>query len=234
MRLCVRDVARLLAVSEKTVYRWVASQRLPTYRVSGQYRFNRAEVLEWATANRINVTPELLVEPASESGALPPFAEALDAGGISYRVEGADRDEVLRSVVASLRLPPETDRGFLFEVLRAREQIGSTAVGRGIAIPHPRNPVVLHLTAPTVSLAFLEKPVAFGALDGQPVHALFVILSPTVRAHLHLLSRLAFSLQDPGFAAAVGEQAGREAILREARRIDAALPAPRPTAGEHA
>jgi PTS system nitrogen regulatory IIA component len=233
MTLSVRDVARLLGVSEKTVYRWVASQNLPAYRVSGQYRFARAEVLEWATANRVNVTPALLVEPAAESGELPGLATALDAGGIYYRVEGRDRDHVLRSVVANLRLPPEIDRTFLFEVLRAREMIGSTAIGRGIAIPHPRNPVVLHLAGPTVSLCFLEEPIDFGALDGQPVTALFVILSRTVRAHLHLLSRLAFSLQDPAFARAVSTEAGRETILAEARRIDASLPAPRAAAPEH-
>jgi PTS system nitrogen regulatory IIA component len=229
MRLGVRDVARLLGVSEKTVYRWIASSKLPTWRVSGQYRFVRAEVLEWATANRLNVTPELLVEPASESGVMPGLAEALDAGGIFYRVEGADRDRALRSVVASLRLPPEIDREFLFQVLQARELIGSTAVGRGIAIPHPRSPVVLHLSAPTISLCFLETPVQFGALDGQPVHSLFVILRPTVRAHLHLLSRLAFALQDEAFATAVAGQAGREALLREARRLDASLPPAPPT-----
>lgn len=233
MTLSVRDVARLLGVSEKTVYRWVASQNLPAYRVSGQYRFARAEVLEWATANRVNVTPELLVEPAAESGDLPGLSTALDAGGVYYRVEGADRDHVLRSVVANLRLPPEIDRAFLYEVLRAREMIGSTAVGRGIAIPHPRNPVVLHLSEPTVSLCFLEQPIDFGALDGQPVTALFVILSRTVRAHLHLLSRLAFSLQDPSFARAVSGQAGRETILAEARRIDAGLPAPRAPEAAH-
>jgi PTS system nitrogen regulatory IIA component len=82
---------------------------------------------------------------------------------------------------------------------------------------------VLHLAAPTLSLCFLERPVPFGALDGLPVGALFVILSPTVRTHLHLLSRLAFALQDPGFAAAVAGQAGREALLAEAARVDARL-----------
>jgi mannitol/fructose-specific phosphotransferase system IIA component (Ntr-type) len=89
------------------------------------------------------------------------------------------------------------DREFLYKVLLARESLGSTGIGDGIAIPHVRNPIVLHLSRPIVTLCFLERPVDFGALDGQPVNTLFTLISPTVRAHLHLLSRLAFTLRDP-------------------------------------
>ena len=56
MKLGVRDVSELLDVSDKTVYRWIADRKLPGYRMSGQYRFSRAEVLAWATANKFNVS----------------------------------------------------------------------------------------------------------------------------------------------------------------------------------
>ena len=52
MQLGVRDVAGLFNVSEKTVYRWVKQRKLPVYRVNEQYRFSRAELLEWATRPR--------------------------------------------------------------------------------------------------------------------------------------------------------------------------------------
>ena len=79
----------------------------------------------------------------------------------------------------------------------AREALGSTGIGDGIAIPRVRNPIVLHLSRPIVTLCFLERPVDFGALDGQPVTTLFTLISPTVRAHLHLLSRLSYNMQLP-------------------------------------
>jgi PTS system nitrogen regulatory IIA component len=110
-------------------------------------------------------------------------------------------------------------------VLRARENLGSTAVGDGVAIPHPRHPLVLHVSRPSITLGFLETPVDFGALDGKPVDTLFVILSPTVRAHLHLLAVLAFGLHQPDFARAVRARAGRAEILREAARVDSMGPA---------
>jgi PTS system nitrogen regulatory IIA component len=135
-------------------------------------------------------------------------------------VAGRTRDKVLRAAVEATRLPEGVSADFVFAVVQAREQLGSTAVGEGIAMPHPRHPLVLHVPEPSVTLCFLEQPVDFGALDGQPVHALFLILSPSVRAHLHLLGRLGFGLRQPWFAKAVRKQAGRQEILKEAARID--------------
>src|SRR5438034_985186 len=62
-----------------------------------------------------------------------------------------------------------------------REALQSTGVGDGIAIPHVRNPIVLHVSRPMITLCFLERPIDFGALDGKPVHVLFSLISPTVR-----------------------------------------------------
>jgi len=220
MKLLVKDAARLLDVSEKTIYRWIKQGSIPAYRLNEQYRFNRAELLEWATSRRISISPEIFREQESEADSLPDFTDALRAGGIHYRIGGDERASVLHHVVETLRLPPEVDRQFLFEVLLAREALGSTAIGDGIAIPHARNPVILHLERPLVTLCFLERPVDFGALDERPVDTLFTLISPTVRAHLHLLSRLSFALRDRDFKAAVLGQAAREEILAAAERAE--------------
>ena len=225
MQLTVRDAAKLLNVSEKTIYRWIKQGNLPAYQVNEQYRFNRAELLEWATSNKINVSVEIFHEPENTAAALPGLADALEAGGIFYRISGGDKETVLRSVVDTMRLPDEVDRDFLFRVLLAREALGSTGIGEGIAIPHVRNPVVLHVQKPSICLCFLEKPIDFGALDAKPVFALFSMISPTVRAHLHLLSRLTFALHNPAFKGVITRQAAREEILNEARRVE---PVPQP------
>lgn len=228
MQLTVKDVSSILNVSEKTVYRWIEERKLPGFRLSGQYRFNRAELLEWATANRLGVSSTIFHETEAESVPLPLLSESLQAGGIFYRLGGTDRDSALRSAVEVLRLPEEVDREFLLQVLLAREQMASTGIGDGIAIPHARNPIVLHVDKPLVTLCFLEKPIEFGALDGQPVHALFTLISPTVRAHLHLLSRLAFALRDDKFKKLIHNEASREEIFEKLRRLSAAMEAAKP------
>lgn len=228
MNLTVRDAARLLQVSEKSIYRWIRDGAIPAYRISEQYRFNRAELLEWATSRRINVSPEIFAEPQDGESPPPMLSEALRAGGVHYRVGGTDKASVLHAVVDMMNLPDEVDREFLYQVLLAREGLGSTAIGEGIAIPHVRNPIVLHLVRPMVTLSFLERPVDFGALDGQPVTTLFTLISPTVRAHLHLLSRLGFALRDTAFKEAVLHQAPREQIVETLRRVEVAVGASRP------
>jgi nitrogen PTS system EIIA component len=230
MQVGVREAARLLAVSEQTIYRWITAGRLPAYLINEQYRFNRAELLEWATAHKIDVAPGIFDEP--EAGAvtiLPEVAEALDVGGIHYCVAGPDKSSVLKAVVDLMRLPDEVDRAFLHQVLLARESLGSTGVGDGIAIPHVRNPIVLHVPRPTVTLCFLEHPIDFDAIDGKPVDTLFTIVSPTVRAHLHILSRLVYTLRDPRLRGLLARRAARQEIL-DAVRVSEAQGAPEPGA----
>lgn len=222
MQLGVRDVARLLSVSEKSIYRWIQQGQLPAYKVNEQYRFNRAELLEWANAQKINVSAELFVEPDAGAELMPDFADSLEAGGIFYRLVGNDKEQALRSVVGVMKLPPDLDRELLYRVLLARETMASTGIGEGIAIPHVRNPIVLSVNHPAICLCFLEKPVEFGAIDGQPVHTLFTLVSPTVRVHLYMLSRLAHALRNPGFKEVVSRQGSHDDILAAAR----AMPAP--------
>ena len=224
MQLSVKDAALILNVSEKTIYRWIKQQIIPSYRINDQLRFNRSELLEWATARRIQVHPDIFKESATAATPLPSLAEALQAGGVAYRISGEDQSTVLRSIVDVLKLTDEVDREFLYEVLLARETLGSTGIGDGIAIPHVRNPVVLHVSRPTVTLCFLEHPIDFKAIDGQAVNILFTLISPTVRAHLHLLSRLGFVLHNPEFKALLHRQAPREEIMAGLAAAEALLP----------
>jgi len=220
MQLTTRDVAGLLNVSEKTIYRWIEQKTIPSYRMNNQYRLNRAEILAWAMAGKGRVSPRIFQEPETEGLPMPALSDAFQEGGIHYRLEGAGKETALRSIVEVIHLPPGLDREFLFEVLLAREALGSTAVGDGIAIPHVRNPLVLHVAAPSISLCFFDEAVDFGALDGLPVQAFFCLISPSIRAHLHLLSRLAYALGNPSFKDAVRRQVSRQEILQEIRKIE--------------
>ena len=224
MKLTVEDVTRLFSVSEKTIYRWIKSSNLPAYRINNQYRFNYTELVEWAAAHRVNVaTPHDPSHSAAEDESLPNLCDTLSSGGIYYRIGGHDKKTVLTEIVHLLKLPDRVDRNILLQILIAREEMGTTALGGGIAIPHVRDPIILNVNRPFVALCFLETPIDFGAIDGELVHTLFTLISPTIKTHLHLLSQLSYYLRDPGFHAAVVQHASRETILREAQRVEASL-----------
>ena len=199
MQISVREAARHLGVSEATVRQWIRRRGLPAHHVDERLHLNAIEVWEWAMENGVAASRSLLDQARGDAADVPPLAELLEQGGVHYDVPGADRTSVLREVVARLPLPPDADREFLLTVLEAREMMGSTGVGDGIAIPHVRNPILLHVAQPSVTLCLLRQPVEFGALDGVPVHALFTVVSPSVPAHLRILAQLGFVLRDPDF-----------------------------------
>jgi len=213
MQLSVKDAATLLKVSDETIYKWIRQDDFPSCVINEQVRFNRAELLEWATAHNIAVSPDLFSVEEGVKSCLPTLTDALRAGGVAYGVGGSDQPSVLQAVVRLLKVPTTVDRNFLYQVLLARESLGSTGIGNGIAIQHVRNPVVLHVSQPSVTLCFLENPIDFKALDGKPVHILFTMISPTVRIHLHLLSRLGFMLRDPAVLDALQRRASADELL---------------------
>jgi PTS system nitrogen regulatory IIA component len=222
MDLTVRDAAHLLQVSDKDVYHWIRDGSLPAHRLHDQYRLNRVELLEWATANKLNVSPELFHDSEQPGGGCT-LVEAIRKGGVLHGIAGMDKAGVLRAVVEQLRLPQSVDRDYFLQLLMAREALSSTGIGNGIALPHARNPVVLHLTQPSVTISFLKQPVDFGALDGSPVYVLFTLLSPTTHMHLHILSRLSYCLRDANVLNLLEKRADQEAILSRVSAVEAAL-----------
>ncbi|MBQ7252167.1 MAG: PTS sugar transporter subunit IIA [Kiritimatiellae bacterium] len=212
MQMTVKDAAQALKVADKTIYRWIQGAGLPAYRVAGQYRINRAMLFEWASGKRLNFSSNLAAEDPPADAALPTAADALRAGGIHRGLRGATVEDVLREVSRIAAIPENIDRDLLFHTMLARENLQSTGVGDGVAIPHVRNPAVLEVSSPLAMLCSLAEPIEFHALDGKRVDRLFVLLTPTVRIHLHLLSRISFALREPAFKAVLRAMPGDEAI----------------------
>ncbi len=222
MKLTVREISEMFDVPERTVERWIREDGMPGLKVHGQYRFHRAELLEWAHHRGIRIVADPAASQFPEHPA-PTFAAALERGGIHRDLVAADRESTLRALIECLPIGAEVDRELIFEVFLARENAGSTGVGDGIAIPHVRNPIVLDVDAPAVSLCFLRSPIDFGAIDGKPVHTLFAIVAPTAREHLHLLGRLASVLHDPAFHGALLAREGAGRLLELARAAEERL-----------
>jgi PTS system nitrogen regulatory IIA component len=220
MRLTLRQAASYLEVSEGTLRGWIRKRGLPAHDVDDRLYLNAVELWQWATENGIAVSRSLLDDARRLPEEVPPLSALLRAGGIHADVGGEDKAGVLREVVTRLPLPGDLDREFLASVLEAREAMGSTGIGDGIAIPHARNPIVLHVEHPLVALCMLRHPVDFDAMDGLPVHALFVVISPSVPAHLKILSRLGLVLRDAGLRKLLRDRAHPDTILSCVQQLE--------------
>jgi PTS system nitrogen regulatory IIA component len=223
MQLTIREAASYFGVNEQTVRRWISQRGMPAHEVYERIYLNPLELWEWAVEQGIPVSRGLLEKARHSPEEVPPLSELLRAGGIFHEVQGSSKAEVLRALIERLPLPPELDREFLFSIFEAREAMGSTGIGDGIAIPHVRNPVVLRVEQPFVTLCLLRHPVDFEAPDGKPVHALFLVVSLTVPAHLKMLAQLGFVLRDQPLRELLRDAAPAEAILGRIEFVESSL-----------
>jgi nitrogen PTS system EIIA component len=220
MQLTIREAASYLRVDEATVRRWIQRRGLPVHRANERLHLNAIELWEWATENGIAVSRTLLEQAQRQPEPVPPLSALLSAGGIYHDVGGTDKASVLREIVRRLPLPADIDRDFLATTLEAREALGSTGIGDGIAIPHVRNPILLQVAAPFIALCLLHHPVDFDALDGQPVHALFTVVSSNVPGHLRILGQLGFALHDEELRRLLQRRAPADEILARVRAVE--------------
>lgn len=217
MRLSLSEAAQLLQVSERTLLRWCRDLSLPHEGEGSARTFGREAMIGWANEHSFRIALEVPGEAPTE---LPDLTTCVRAGGVHYHVGGNSVEDSLGESTFRLALPDLVDREFLHQVLLAREDLGSTGVGEGLAVPHVRAPLVLHIDQPHVGICFLDQPIDWGSVDKKPVDTLFVLLSPGIRAHLHLLSRISFSLRDPTLRSLLSSRANESEILARLEELD--------------
>ncbi len=119
-----------------------------------------------------------------------PVTTVLDSSRINLHLKSTDRDSALRELVALVVAPGDEKLSrTLFQALKAREELCSTGVDNGIAIPHSRNAMVGLVERPVLAYGRHPSGIEFGALDGKPVRHFFLLCAPNVREHLHVLAR---------------------------------------------
>ena len=176
MNLRVKDVAGLLSISQKTIYRMIKNETIPCFRVGGQWRFDRGEIASWIEDTRdipahVPTRTSSLADEESIS-----VSEFLRRGGIYYNVAANTKEDAISSSLALIKEEvPQMDIRKLFNAIMEREKLCSTAVGHGIAFPHPMPFKEFASRFSSIALCYLDKPIPFGALDNDDVDTLFYI-----------------------------------------------------------
>ena len=122
--------------------------------------------------------------------------EFLTEDAVQLDLKGESKDEILKELIGLLGVD-EKSQGILFKMLKRRENLGSTGIGKGIAIPHCRSLVVNRLR---VAFGRKKGGVDFKAVDDQPVHNFFLIVAPPLEVsnqYLPVLGRIAQFAKEP-------------------------------------
>jgi mannitol/fructose-specific phosphotransferase system IIA component (Ntr-type) len=127
------------------------------------------------------------------------LSQLMSPTSVNLNLKSIDRDGVLEELVnqiAAIAKQPEA-RQTLLRALHEREQLHSTGIGDGVALPHARNALVGLVDRPVIVFGRSTQGVSFGAIDGAPSKLFFLLVAPTVTEHLSMLARISRLLREP-------------------------------------
>ncbi|MEO8584976.1 MAG: helix-turn-helix domain-containing protein [Acidobacteriota bacterium] len=188
--LTIRQLSEYLMVSEKTIYRMLDRSLLPAVRVGAQWRFRKRDIDAWLDERVKKVEIEgqkaVLEELAPSEIDIHPL---LLAKNVWLDVPQLPRDELLSWIVMHAALEAGVDREALFESIRTREELCSTALVKDAAFPHPNEPSDFGFVRKRILLAVAREPVAFNDPHGHRPRVIVVILARTIQGYLLTISR---------------------------------------------
>lgn len=138
----------------------------------------------------------------------------LERGGIVHDVEGTTPAQAIQNIISRITLPGHLDSAALLKAVLEREDLQPTSAGHGIALPHPRNPLITRENEQFIAIGITKHPLNWHALDGEPVRAVILIVSSSARSHLYTLSKLHFFCSQPDFLSLLFNRARKEDIER--------------------
>ncbi|MFW6145896.1 MAG: PTS sugar transporter subunit IIA [Planctomycetota bacterium] len=216
--MTVAEVAAYLQLAEKTILRMAQSGRIPAAKIASQWRFLRPVVRDWVAGQMQMEAVEGSTVPRGL--ALGP-SEVVRPSLITLSIRPGPKEQVLRELIApAAESRFATDPERLLGSLLERERMMTTAVGHGVALPHPRRPLPGMFTEPALVVGVCREGTAFGAIDDQLVHVLMLICSTRDAIHLQLMAAAAWLAQSDGFAEDLGAATTVDEVMATIRRHD--------------
>jgi PTS system nitrogen regulatory IIA component len=211
--LTIQEVAQMLGTDVRRAERMARRGEIPCQKVGGQFRFNRAEITEWLQQRVGGMSDEHLAgfdAGMTEQRQTPQdemiITPLLRLEAVTTNLGSRTKDSTLRElVVLAEKTGLVLNCQELVEAVFHREELYSTALEGGIAIPHPRRPLPYAIAEPILAVAKTTQGIAFGAPDGGLTDLLFLTASRDDRHHLHILARLCRMLYEEDFAARLRE-----------------------------
>ncbi len=218
MKLEIAEIARRLDLNKDTVTRWIQQGKIPVVREADKGIFNQDDLIEWAGKHKLiyRVPGEEGPDDSEEDELI--LASAMRRGQVFRIREAAEKYGALSAIIS--RVPEIDDEGkkSLLEQISAREEMSSTGIGKGVAVPHPRNPCPDLIEKPVIVTCLFEEGIDFDSIDRVPVFAAFLLLSPSTEEHLNMLARLSFCLRENSFVKFLQNLPGRTDLIE---RIEA-------------
>jgi PTS system nitrogen regulatory IIA component len=148
------------------------------------------------------------------------LAALIHRGGVFFDVEGNTPKEIYKKISEMIQIPDGLSAEQIYNALCAREQVLSTAVGNGIALPHARASIIKDESDQKICVVYLKNPIDMQAPDEREVYVMFVLLTQNSQVHLKVLTALAGLFRNLRFRKALETHASEAEILSLIRELD--------------
>ncbi len=202
----IKQLASYLSMDARELHKLASRQKLPCRKTGGNFIFTKCEIDRWVwdTLNEFNSRELQGIERgvAKHHGFnadIPIICPLVHKNTMVMPLNVHSQDAVLRGLVDSADAAGLIyDREHLLGELKAREQLCSTAILPGVALPHPRQPLPYDIAESFIIPGLTPAGIPFGAEDGSLSRLFFLICCKDERTHLHVLARIARILDKPG------------------------------------
>ncbi len=231
-RMSEQQVAAYLHMDLREVVKLASRGRIPCQKVRGKFAFTKSDVDHWVEAQMHTMDRDRLAKIEKGVSAHHGFdAEALlvvpliPPNGLAVPLKAKTRDAVIRGLAdLACRAELVYDRDLLVREIRDREELCSTALAPGVALPHPRHPLPYDISASFITVGLTTSGIPYGATDGSLTRLFFLICCKDDRTHLHVLARLGQMLHGPAVIEELCSARGAEELATMLRnREEAAL-----------
>ena len=200
----LQQLASYLQRDLREVSKMASRGYLPGQKVGGEWRFLRVEINQWLEQQMPGYTEQQLTALEAGSDRNPEYepllAEYLSEASVAVPLTATTKASVLRELVGLAERSWQVyDADALLEAIRHREEMGSTALPSGVAIPHPHRPMPSVLGEAVIAYGRTASGIPFGADLGGLTDIFFLVACRDDRTHLRVLARLSRLLLRPGF-----------------------------------
>ncbi|MBD3296018.1 MAG: helix-turn-helix domain-containing protein [Candidatus Omnitrophica bacterium] len=213
--LTTRELADYIKLNEKTILKMAQQGELPGRKIGNQWRFHLEAVDRFLQRDLMRIPEDTLDSIINMTDECIPLSRLFDIALMDLYYKADTKKQVLKGLVDIARRGGVTrSRGRLFKQLLERETLLSTAVGNGIAIPHPRNPDPDMFKTTSIIMARSSEGLEFDAPDGRKVNLFFMICAPDMKVHLRLMAKLSKLLHIEGVFDRFMKASDEEDIIR--------------------
>lgn len=219
--MTLSELAGYLKISEQTLHNMAEKGEIPVATIANQQRFMRTIIDDWFMSRMTMASKTTLVKLCEEGTIILPLSRLVQPEFILFDVKPGSKEEILSQLIEPLHKSGKLeDKNLLLQLLLDREEMVSTAISKGVAIPHPRNPEECPVKEPCIVFGLCSEGADFDSLDGNKTYLFFLVCTSSELVHLKIMAKLAILIRNKDIVYRLKAVKTKKDVMRHLITID--------------